>query len=70
MYPVGMSDPNQMRTQDFVEGRRSNYFVVRSSGQPGHWGKKRGSISSTEENEPLALDKAGSTFGKVLIITK
>ena len=32
-YPAGASDPNQIKPQDFVEGRRSNYFVLRSSAE-------------------------------------
>jgi len=29
-YAVGTSDPNQIRQKDFIESRRSNYFVVSS----------------------------------------
>ena len=28
-YQVGISDPNQIRSQDFVEGKKSNFFVLR-----------------------------------------
>lgn len=31
MYAIGTSDPNQMRTTNHIECRKSNYYIVRNS---------------------------------------
>ncbi len=67
MYPVGSSDPNQMRDQDFIEGKKCNYYILQNPRRPT---EKRGSVSNVEEGEtPLVqaaatVDKTGYTFGK------
>lgn len=34
MYPAGTSDPNLMSSQDFVAGKKSNYYLLRSLEDP------------------------------------
>ncbi len=31
MYPVGLSNPNQMRAQEFIDGKKPNYFLISRS---------------------------------------
>ena len=34
-YAHGTSDPNQMRVKDFIEGKKPNYYLIRSTADNG-----------------------------------